>query len=134
MEETKTKKILIVEDDPAIAQLYETELTLKGLEVVLAVDGAEGLEKAKTAKPDLILLDVMMPNVSGIDMLKSLKKDENLKNITVVMLTNFGQENLIQEAFALGIQGYILKYRVTPAELYDKIAILLGLVKSEWSS
>ena len=128
------KKILIVEDDLAISQLYETELTLKGLTVVTAADGAIGYEKVISEKPDLILLDIMMPNVSGIDMLKRLKADENLKNITVVMLTNFGQENLVQESFSLGAQGYILKYQVTPAELYDKVANLLGLVKSDWKS
>lgn len=118
-------KILLADDDPAIRQLYGVEFKNKGYEVLEAVDGEDGLIKAKKDKPDIIILDVMMPKMDGIMTLKKIKEDPEMKKIPVLMLTNFGQENLIQEAFNFGLTDYILKYKITPAELTSKIADLL---------
>ncbi len=118
-------KILLVDDDQSLRQLYNVELS-KNYQVVEAVDGEDGLIKAKSEKPDLILLDVMMPKIDGIAYLTKIKEDTDLANIPIVMLTNFGQENLIQQAFNLGITDYLLKYKVTPEEMSQKVNQVLN--------
>ncbi|MCL4397753.1 response regulator [Patescibacteria group bacterium] len=120
------KKILLVDDDQALRQLYSVELTGRQYEVVTAGDGDEGIEKAKSGKPDLILLDIMMPKTDGIAALSKIKADEASKNIPIIMLTNFGQENLVQQAFSLGAVDYLLKYKVTPAEMAEKVTQVLS--------
>ena len=114
-------KILLVDDDEALRQLYEVELKEKGYTVVTASDGDEGMEKAKAEKPNLVMLDVMMPKTDGIACLTKIKQDGEIKDIPVIMLTNFGQENLVQQAFSLGAIDYLLKYKVTPAEMSEKV-------------
>lgn len=118
-------KILLIDDDQALQQLYEVELKEKGYTVVTASDGDGGVEKAKTEKPNLIMLDIMMPKTDGIAALSRIKQDAEIKDIPVVMLTNFGQENLVQQAFSLGAADYLLKYKVTPAEMSEKVDQLL---------
>lgn len=119
------KKVLLVDDDQSLRQLYNVELS-KNYQVIEAVDGEEGLIKAKSEKPDLILLDVMMPKVDGIAFLTKAKEDADLSKIPIIMLTNFGQENLIQQAFNLGIADYLLKYKVTPEEMSQKVSQTLN--------
>lgn len=118
------KKILLVDDDQSIRQLYNVELS-KAYQVIEATDGEDGLIKAKSEKPDLILLDVMMPKVDGIAFLTKAKEDPDVSKIPIIMLTNFGQENLIQQAFNLGINDYLLKYKVTPEEMSQKVTQVL---------
>lgn len=115
------EKILLVDDDEALRQLYSAELITKGYQVVVASDGDEGLEKAKAEKPNLILLDIMMPKTDGIAALTKIKQEAELKDIPILMLTNFGQENLVKQAFDLGAADYLLKYKVTPAEMSEKV-------------
>lgn len=119
-------KILLVDDDKAVLQLYGVELTGKGHTVETAVNGEEGLTAAAKDKPNLILLDIMMPKMDGIALLSKLKEDVNLKSIPVLMLTNFGQENMVQQAFTLGAADYLLKYKVTPSEMAEKVDQVLS--------
>lgn len=119
-------KILLVDDDSALLTLYGTELKSKGHQVVTASDGDDGLSKAVKEKPNLILLDIMMPKMDGIALLTKLKEEKDLNSIPVVMLTNFGQENLIQQAFSLGATDYLLKYKVTPSEMAEKVGQVLN--------
>lgn len=119
-------KILLIDDDQSLRQLYGLELSSKGFQFVEAVDGDDGLAKAKAEKPNLILLDVMMPKTDGIVTLQKIKEDPELKDIPVLMLTNFGQENLVQQAFTLGVTDYLLKYKVTPAEMSAKVEQILS--------
>jgi CheY-like chemotaxis protein len=119
-------KILLVDDDQALRQLYTIELTGRQYEVVVGADGDEGIAKAKSEKPDIILLDIMMPKTDGIAALSKIKADEESKKIPVIMLTNFGQENLVQQAFSLGAVDYLLKYKVTPAEMAEKVVQVLS--------
>lgn len=98
------------------------ELTSRHYEVVEAVDGEEGIVKAQKEKPDVILLDIMMPKLDGIATLTRLKQELTTKDIPVVMLTNFGQENMVQQAFSSGATDFLIKYKVTPAEMADKVA------------
>jgi len=114
-------KVLLVDDDQALRQLYSVELTGQNYSVVVAGDGEEGIAKARQEKPDLVLLDIMMPKMDGVAALGKLKEDPALKDIPVIMLTNFGQENLVQQSFSLGASDYLLKYKVTPAEMVEKV-------------
>lgn len=125
MAEASQKKILIVEDDLFIRELYERTLTQAGYAVVTAADGEEGLKLAKDA-PDLVLLDIMLPKVHGIDVLKKLKEDQTTKNLPIVMLTNLGQENIMNEAFKIGAAGYLVKMRFEPQEIVNYVQEFLG--------
>lgn len=128
MSDVAKYKVLIVDDDPALRQLYSVELTSKNFSVVEAVDGEDGLVKTKTEKPNIILLDVMMPKFDGIAYLSKIKEDAELAKIPILMLTNFGQENLIQQAFNLGVTDYLLKYKVTPSEMTEKVNQVLNSI------
>lgn len=114
------KKILLIEDDHFINQLYLRVLKQAGFETVLASDGAEGVKMVNNSF-NLILLDVMLPKIDGISVLKKLKENSSTKKIPVVLLTNLGQESVIKTAFEIGAQGYILKMSVTPYEMVKKI-------------
>ena len=119
-------KILIVDDEPEISTVFETALKQAGYEVATATDGTSGLNQAKTSKFDLILLDQMMPDLSGNDVLKNLKADEATKAIKVAMLTNFGHDTMVKEALLTGADDYILKYQVSPDDLIAKVKAMLG--------
>lgn len=114
-------KILIVEDDNFIADLYERELKNDGFEVTVAGDGIIGEVKAKEIKPDLILLDIMLPNRNGLDLLKILKEDPLTKAIKVLVLSNLGQEEAIKKALDMGAEGYLIKSSYTPKEVLNEI-------------
>ena|SRR3990167_8515999 len=111
-----TGKVLLVEDEMFVRELYERVLKQEGLDVRTAVDGLSGLEAA-AEKPDLILLDIMMPGINGIEVLQRLKQDPNTKNIPIVLLTNLGQESVIKQALDLGASGYLMKVRITPYQI-----------------
>ena len=118
--DNKKYSILIVEDDTFLGELYQRTLNTAGYKTTLAADGEAGLNLAQ-AKPDLILLDIMMPKLNGIDVLKKLRQDTKTKDITIVMLTNFGQDDVIKQAYELGANGYLLKIQYTPYEIIEQI-------------
>ena len=122
-------KVLLVEDDPSLAQIYKLELEIDGFEVITATDGEAGLASAKTGQPALILLDIVLPKLNGLAVLEQLKKDEGVKNIPVIVITNFGQEDNVKKAFTLGAEDFVLKYQTTPAELAKKIKDTLSKSK-----
>lgn len=122
-----SKKILFVEDDEGFFNLFSAALSMRGYNIIHVADGSLAVEKAKLEKPDLILLDIILPGMSGLDILKELKESEETKSIKVVMLTNFGTDENISRATELGSDDYLMKYNVVPSELPDKIASLLGL-------
>lgn len=117
------KKILLVEDEPFMQDLYKYTLTHEGLEVVIAPDGEKALSfiTSEGAGIDLILLDIMLPKMNGIEFLKSIKANKNLSPIPVVLLTNLGAGDIIKNAFKIGAQGYLLKAKVGPYEIVEKI-------------
>lgn len=119
-EQLKKYKVLLVEDELHIRDLYQRVLAKAGFEVVVAIDGEEGLEMAY-GNPDIILLDIMMPKLNGIEVLKRLKSDERTKEISVVLLTNLGQENIIREALEMGARAYLMKVRISPYELANRV-------------
>lgn len=114
-------KILLIDDDEALMTVFATTLKSKGYEVVTANNGQSGLEKVKTEKPDLVFLDQVLPDIQGNEILKTLKGDLETKEVPVAMLSNFGQNELIQEAINTGAIDYILKYQIEPQDLDTKI-------------
>ncbi|PIZ46983.1 response regulator [candidate division WWE3 bacterium CG_4_10_14_0_2_um_filter_41_14] len=133
MTNNTSKHILLIEDDLFIRELYERTLTQDGFTVSTGIDGEEGGAKAISEKPDLILLDIMMPKKNGIDVLKDLKASNTTKNIPVFLLTNLGQESIIKEAFSMGAAGYLLKARLLPRDVCAHIVAFFetGVVPTE---
>jgi len=118
---------LIVEDDESISNMYQTKLKQLGLNILTATDGANGLEAAKKEKPDLILLDVILPQLDGFSVLADLRKGKDTAKIPVVMLTNLSTTEDQEKANKLGANGYIVKASVTPAEVSGIVQKLLNL-------
>lgn len=121
-------KVLIVEDDKFLSELIATKLTKEGFEISVAGDGEEGLQKAIAEKPDIILLDIMLPGKTGFEVLTALKahEDATVKDIPVLFLSNFGQESKVQEGLKLGAKDYLVKANFTTGEIVDKIKKTLG--------
>ena len=113
--------LLIVEDDPLMNRMYNKIFTFEGYKVVSAGDGVEGLQKVRDEKPTVILLDIMMPKMNGLEVLDKLKADPETKSIPVVMLTNQNDERDITEAKKMGIAGYIVKSAATPSEVVNEV-------------
>ena len=120
------KTILIVEDDVFLSDMYQTKFIESGYEVKVAQDGQQGLSMLQDGlRPDMVLLDVVMPKMDGIEMLTAVKKDEKIKDIPVVLLTNLGQESDITRGMELGALDYFVKAHFTPSEIVKKVEILL---------
>src|SRR6185437_3134706 len=102
-------KILLVEDDNNLREIYEARLQAEGYNIVSAKDGEEALVVAKAEKPDLIISDVMMPKISGFEMLDILRNTEELKHVKIIMLTALGQSDDQQRADKLGADRYLVK-------------------------
>lgn len=120
------KKILLVDDEADTATVFETILKQAGYEVVVANNGQEALSTAKTGVFDLILMDQMMPDMSGNDALQQLKADPVVGKVPVAMLSNFSHDQLITEALGRGAVDYILKYQVSHDDLVKKVKEILG--------
>lgn len=120
-------KILLIDDDQDLSTVFETALKKSGFEVILAATGGEGLAKAKSENPNLILLDQILPDLKGNEVLKKLKEDSQTQNLPVVLLSNFGQNELIQEAINQGAADYILKYQIEPEDLVKKVTAMLNV-------
>ncbi len=117
-----SKKVLIIEDEESLAQMYQTKFEHENYEVVVAADGSEGIEKAKKEKPDIILLDIILPKKDGFMVLKELKAEKGTADIKVIMLTNLGQDEDVVKGKKLGAIDYLVKANLTPAQLVDKVA------------
>jgi two-component system chemotaxis family response regulator WspR len=115
------KKILIVEDDNFVAEVYFAKLKEMGYVALLAQNGKEGLDILQKEKIDLILLDILMPVMGGVEMLEEVRKHENWKNIPVILLTNVGEKDSIQKIRNMGVKDYLIKSHFTPAEVLEKI-------------
>ena len=120
------KKVLIVEDDMALFNMYSVELKIKGYDVLNVNDGLQALPKAKDYRPDIVLLDIMLPGMNGLNILTELKSDPQTAEIPIIMLTNYGSEDNVKKALESGAADYIMKYKILPSELSDKIDAVLG--------
>jgi len=117
----KKKTILIVEDDRYLTKAYSIKIKNAGFNVLLADNGLDGLLVAKEKKPDLIVLDLLLPKVDGFEFLKRIKADEEMKNIPVLTISVLGQKNDQQKAIDLGAEAYFIKTEYKLGEIIDKI-------------
>ena len=118
---TKHPNILLIEDEEMLANMYETKFKNEGFNIRKALDGETGLALALAEKPDLILLDIILPKLDGFSVLKKLKADPKTKGVPIILLTNLGQDEDVGKGKALGADGYLVKANLTPAEVVDKI-------------
>jgi len=115
------KKIIIIEDEKILLDLLKDKLVKEGYEVIVALDGQMGLEKIKQEKPDLILLDMVMPKMDGFEVMRELNKDENLAKIPVIIISNSGQPVELEKAKKLGAKDWLIKTEFDPKEVVDKV-------------
>jgi len=118
-------KILIIEDEEVLVNMYETKFKSEGYEVYKANNGEEGLKSALEVKPDIILLDIIIPKIDGFMVLKKIKSDPSTKNVPVILLTNLGQEEDIKKGQEEGAADYLVKANMTPSEVVDKVREVL---------
>lgn len=121
------KRILLVEDDDALANVYIVRLQAEGFDVMRVANGEDALATAVNFKPHLVLLDVMMPKVSGFDVLDILRNTPETANLKIIMLTALSQESDKQRAESLGVDEYLVKSQVVITDVIDRIKFHLGL-------
>ena len=119
------KKILLIEDEEILIDLLEKKLIQEGYDVVVAEDGEKGLEKMRQSIPDLILLDIVMPKKDGMEVLEEMNKDEKLKAIPVIVISNSGQPVEIERIKRLGARDWLVKTEFDPQEVINKIENIL---------
>ena len=120
------KKILIVEDEEIVLGLLQKKLSQEGYEVSVARDGEEGLKKMTEIKPDLVLLDIIMPKMSGFEVMEEMQKDSGLKKIPVIVVSNSGQPVEIDKVRELGAKDWLIKTEFDPQEVIDKVVKQIG--------
>lgn len=120
--------VLLVEDDASLGEMYTLKFKQEGFQLIVATDGASGLELARKHRPDLILLDVILPGMDGFAVLSALKADAATKATPVILLTNLGQDADMEKGKQLGAVDYLVKANLTPGEVVEKVR---GLLPSE---
>lgn len=114
-------RVLLVEDDQEFAEMYRLKLEADGYEVQIAEDGEVGLRLAVDDPPDLLFLDIRMPRLDGLDMLERLRAEEKTKEVPVVILSNYGEDELRKRGFDLGALEWLIKANVTPSEVSSRV-------------
>lgn len=120
------RKILLGEDDKFISRAYNIALTKAGFEVILAADGLEVLKELRADRPDLLLLDIIMPKKNGFEVLEEMKNDGNLKDIPVIVLSNLSQESDMERCRKLGVADYIVKSNSSIKSLIARVQDFIG--------
>jgi len=121
----KKQKVLMIEDDYFLRKIYGNKLSAAGFEFIEATNGVEGLSKMNFEKPDIVLLDLILPRKNGFDVLIEMKKNKEFKKIPVVILSVLGQESDVKKGLALGAQEYLVKSEVNLFEVVNKVKNLL---------
>lgn len=122
-------KILIIEDDKFLRELITRKLQSENFEMVSAMDGESGLELAAKERPDIVLLDLILPGIDGFEVLSKIKGNEAISSIPVIILSNLGQKDDIEKGMNLGAVDYLVKAHFTPNEIVEKIRQVLGQVQ-----
>jgi DNA-binding response OmpR family regulator len=117
--------VLVVDDDPVILKLLEVNFEMEGFQVVRAADGAEGLERAREVRPDIVVLDVMMPRMTGYEVAKALREDDGTAHIPIIFVTARAQSSDVERGMELGVEDYVTK-PFDPLELIDRVNTLLA--------
>lgn len=114
-------KILIIEDEEILLDLLNKKLTQEGYQVDIAKDGQEGLAKLKAEKPDLVLLDIVMPKMGGFELIEEINKDKKLKGLPIIIISNSGQPVELDRARELGVSDWLIKTDFSPQDVIDKV-------------
>ena len=120
------KKILFIEDEEILLTLLQKKLTNEGYEVSIARDGKQGLKKIREELPDLVLLDILMPRMSGFEVMEEMNKDAKLKKIPVIVISNSGQPLEIDRIRGLGAKDWLIKTQFNPQEVVEKVKKQIG--------
>nr|OGZ58165.1 MAG: hypothetical protein A2827_02740 [Candidatus Spechtbacteria bacterium RIFCSPHIGHO2_01_FULL_43_30]OGZ60233.1 MAG: hypothetical protein A3B96_02585 [Candidatus Spechtbacteria bacterium RIFCSPHIGHO2_02_FULL_43_15b] len=120
------RKILVVEDDQFLRDLIVRKLEDESFEVLQAVDGEEGLRDAKENKPDMVLLDLILPGIDGFEVLRNMKSDKEISDIPIIILSNLGQRDDIEQGLKLGARDYLIKAHFTPGEIVARVKEILS--------
>lgn len=121
MSKDKKNKVLVVEDDIFLAGIYSKKFSNEGYDTMVVSDGKKALSVIKQKKPDIVLLDVMLPVMDGFEVLRNIKRDRSIKNIPIILLTNLSDQCGIKKGYDLGIKDYVIKSFFTPGEVVEKI-------------
>ncbi len=124
-------KILVVEDDKFLRELITQKLSREGYDVKEAVDGEDGVVKVKEEKPDIILLDLILPGIDGFEVLAKIKEDSETESIPVVILSNLGQRDDVERGLKLGAVDFLIKAHFTPGEIIEKVEKIMKDRKGE---
>lgn len=117
----KKIKVLLIEDDSFLLSMYTTKFEIENFSVIAADDGEKGLRVARENRPDIILLDILMPKMNGFEVLAELKKDPLTKDVPVILLTNLNQKDEIEKGLGMGAKDYLIKAHFMPSEVVEKI-------------
>jgi len=120
------KKILIIEDEKVLADLLRKRLLMEGYDVTVSLDGKEGFELLKKVKPDLLLLDIILPGIDGFEIMEKMIKDKELSKIPIIIVSNSGQPVEIGRAQKLGAKDWLIKAEFDPQEVIDKVLKQIG--------
>ena len=119
-------KILIIDDDQLTSTTWSMGLKSAGFDVINATNGQDGINQTKSQKPDLVLLDQIMPDMLGNEVLTTLKQDPEVNKIPIILISNYNESQMMKDAIAQGAVDYILKYQIETKDLVDKVKSLLG--------
>ena len=119
-------KILLIEDDTFIREIYQSELTRNGMEVTAYSSAEEGIQALEQKTFDLLLLDIMLPGMNGLEALKKIKQNPKTKDLDVVILTNLGQETVVKEGLDTGAVGYLIKASYNPDQIVTEVKKFLS--------
>lgn len=123
------KKILVIEDDIFLRKIINKKLSRENYTIVEALSGAEGLELVEKEKPDLVLLDLILPEIDGFKVLARMKKDSKTSKIPVIILSNLGRKEEIRKGIKLGAVDYLVKAHLTPEEIVSRVKVVLDKQK-----
>lgn len=119
------KQILLVEDDPFLVDIYTTKLKESGFNVDVISDGQECLKGIRETRPDLLILDIVLPKIDGWEILREIRQDEKLKGLKVVIISNLGQKSEVEKGIEMGAVKYMIKAHYTPGEVVAEIKKIL---------
>ncbi|MCH8741579.1 response regulator [Patescibacteria group bacterium] len=123
-------KVLMIEEDRFLRKIYRDKLSRLGFDFFEATNGEEGLNKIIAEKPDLVILDLILPRKNGFDVLIDMKSNKNTENIPVIILSNLGQESDIQRGLSLGAEAYLIKTEVSLSGVVDQVREQLAKIKT----
>lgn len=122
------KKILLAEDDPFIVDIYTTKLKQAGFEVEVVSEGDEVLKKVREQKPNLLLLDIVLPTMNGWEILRAIRQSDDLKGLAVIILSNLYQKDEVEKGLKFGVLKYMIKAHYTPSEVVEEVKKVLALL------